>query len=1310
MKKLLHLVLLMALPALSFAGPGSLQFIPNLGQWNDPSLYKVESGNATIYLENGRFTYLLSDPTNGDKVHEYKHDKSVQPILRYHAYRMIFQGANMQAETKGADPIVTYYNYYLGNDQSRWKAGIHPFTSVSYKSLYNGVDLLLRSDNGSFAYDLIVAPNADVAQIKLQFEGADKLELVDGKLLIHNSIQTVEESAPYTYQLVNGEKKEVKSEYVLDGNTLSFAFPEGYDKNIPLIIDPTVVFATFSGSTSSNYGFSATYDAAGNAYGAGEVFGPQYPVTVGAFQTVWGGGGVDINVSKYNPDGTVHIYGTYLGGNDYDQPHSMVVDANNNLIVTGISSSSNYPVTTGCYDGTHNGGSDLIVSKLSTLGTALLASTYVGGTGADGGNASPLSANYGDAFKGEVICDATGNIYVAGNTKSSNFPTANATQSALSGTMDAVAFKLNPSMTNLLWSTYLGGSGTDNAVVIALSNTGSNIYISGGTTSNNMPSTPGAYQTAFQGGSADGYIARFMNSGAYPLLSCTYTGTSSYDNGYGVQVDKNNGVYTMGQTNSGSFPIIGTVYSNAGSGHYIMRFDSTLNNVQFSTVFGNGQASQLFAPNAFMVDSCLNIYFSGFGSAANMPTTNNAFQTSVAGGQDFYFIALGPNAANLLFGTYYGSTSDEHVDGGTSRFDNSGIIYQGICTNAPSFPGSSGTVFPNNASSWNVVTLKIAFELGIVNAIASSNNAQGCGPLTVQFQNTSQNATSYLWDFGDGSPTTTVQNPTHTFTDPGTYTVMLAAASTFACNVNDTIYLTVIVDSGGVISDFTYQIVDSCGPYTATFTNTSTTFSPGATFSWNFGDNTSFNGPNPPLHNYPGVGSYTVTLIVHDTGAVCNEWDTVSYTLGFTTFDVAVNATLSPDDRGCAPLTIQFQPGGTNVNTYFWDFGDGSPASNQQSPSYTYTQGGVYTVTFIGSNNSPSACKNADTGYLTITVDTGHIAADFEVVVTDSCDEFNVEITNTSPQVTPTTVFNWYFGDGTSFTGQTPGTHFYPSTGTYTITLIITDSTTCNTIDSISKTITISNFKVVADLPVLPDVCAINDIFFTHQSQNATSVLWTLGDGNTSTENSFTHHYAATGQYQITFIAINPLACNGSDTMTGLVKIGKQAIADFYYTPETPIENEPLSFTNMSQFADTYLWNFGDGTGSDEVNPVHMFPKTGTFQVCLTANNRENCPDTVCKAAYSDVKALIDIPTGFSPNGDGMNDILYVRGIGVETVNLKIFNRWGKLVFESNSMDHGWDGKLNGKEQEMEAYAYVLYATFIDGQTYQSQGNITLIR
>lgn len=1309
MKQLLHTLALALLPFWAVAGPGDVQFVPNQGQWSEPFLYKGGVGNCDIYLEKGSITYLLADAENGDKVHEYKHDKSVPPTLKYHAYRMIFEGANPAVTTKGAESFETYYNYYIGNDQSKWKSGVHPFGTVTYNNLYPGIDALIKTDKGNFAYDFIIAPNADAGQVKLRFEGADKLELKDGKLIIHNSVKAVEESAPYTYQIVNGEKKEVKCAYVLNGSTVSFAFPEGYDKSLPLVIDPSVVFVTYSGSPASNYGFTATYDAQGNAYGGGEVFAAGYPTTTGAFQMVFAGGMVDVNISKYSSNGTQHLYSTYLGGTLTDQPHSMVVDNAGNLVVTGKTNSVNFPTTTGAFDVTHNGQMDLFVAKLSSTGTTLLGSTYVGGSNDDGSN-GPIAPNYGDEHKGEVLCDNIGNIYVAGNTKSTNFPTVNATQTSLNGTMDGVAIKLNSDLTSMAWGTYLGGSGNDNAMVLAFSTSGNYVYVAGGTQSSNFPTMPGGYLSTYQGGTVDGYVARFQNGGSYPLMNTSFVGTNSYDQSYGLQVDVYNGVYIMGQT-QGAFPTIGSVYNNPGSSQFILKLDSTLSTVQFSTVFGNGATTSMLAPNAFMVDDCLNIYFSGFGTQQNLPVTLDAFQSTLAGGasSDFYFFVTGPNAGSLLFASYYGANGNDHVDGGTSRFDKTGIIYQGICTSAGTFPGSNTGFYPNNLSSWNLLTMKIDFDIDILNAVASANNVSGCAPLNVQFQNTSVNATTFTWDFGDGSPVSTATNPTHLYTIPGTYTVMLAANSTFTCNFNDTTYITVVVDTGAVISNFTYQKVDTCGPFSATFTNTSAG-SNSTQYSWTFGDNTSSNLQQPGLHTYPGSGTYTVTLIAYDSLSFCGQRDTVVQVINFNPPGVVVTVNPSPNARGCAPFTVQFQDGSTGGNTYWWNFGDGSPANTQQAPSYTYTQAGTYNVTFIAGNSSGGACGGPDTGYLVITVDTGIINADFTAVITDSCDEFNVSIINTSAPVSPTTVFTWYFGDGTSFATQHPVSHSYGSSGTYTITLIVEDSLSCNKIDSISKTITFTQQYVDAVAPPFPDVCAVSDVHFSHSSTNVQSVYWTLGDGSTSTQNSFTHHYNDFGEYNIMLIATNELACNKSDTFTGKVHIRRRAIADFNYTPIIPERNAPIDFVNLSQYADTYLWDFGDGTTSTEVDPSKMYDKTFLFNICLTANNKDNCPDSICRTAQTDISALIDLPTAFTPDGDGINDIFLPRGIGVETVNLKIFNRWGTLVFESDSMDHGWDGIYNGTEQPMEAYAYVLRATFITGEHFQRQGNVTLIR
>ena len=505
----------------------------------------------------------------------------------------------------------------------------------------------------------------------------------------------------------------------------------------------------------------------------------------------------------------------------------------------------------------------------------------------------------------------------------------------------------------------------------------------------------------------------------------------------------------------------------------------------------------------------------------------------------------GLNAATLLFGSYYGSTSDEHVDGGApDRFDNNGIIYQGICTNAPTFPGSTGTVFPTNGRSWNVVTVKVAFELGVVNAIASANNAQGCGrsPFSSRTLRRMRPLIYGILVMVRQPPPCRTLHILLPF--PGTYTVMLAATSTFACNTNDTAYITVIVDTGGVVAGFTHQIVDSCGPYTATFTNTSIPFSNNATYSWDFGDNTTFHRTQP-AHSYlgqariPSLLSFIMIQLLLATNGTRSHTDCL--------YDIRRSGQchrLSVRSGLCA-VQCTVPERRYKVNIYNWTLVMVLLLIHKAHRHIPIPQAGTFTVTFIGSNNSPSACKNADTAYLVITVDTGNVLADFTAVVTDSCDDFTVEIFNTSPYFTSSTVFTWSFGDGTTFVGQCSLSHDYPGVGTYTITLVVTDSTTCNGIDSISKTITITNFFVDAVLPDLPNVCAPGEITFSHSSTNAQSVYWNIGDGITSTSNNFTHTYTTPGEYPILFIATDLAACKRSDTLIDTVVIGAQAIADF---------------------------------------------------------------------------------------------------------------------------------------------------------------------
>jgi gliding motility-associated-like protein len=189
----------------------------------------------------------------------------------------------------------------------------------------------------------------------------------------------------------------------------------------------------------------------------------------------------------------------------------------------------------------------------------------------------------------------------------------------------------------------------------------------------------------------------------------------------------------------------------------------------------------------------------------------------------------------------------------------------------------------------------------------------------------------------------------------------------------------------------------------------------------------------------------------------------------------------------------------------------------------------------------------------------------------------------------------------------------------------------------------------------------------------------------------------------VTFTAKNAGACNGSVTLSKVITIMSGPTADFSFVPTLPTRNVPTTYTNLSVNAERYEWDFGDNTASVETNPVHQFLKTGTYKTCLKAFNK-------CRMVPTEVVPLLGLPTAFSPNGDGQNDILYVRGAAIQTMDLKIYNRWGQLVFESTSQAIGWDGTFNGEPQPIEAYAYVLDVTFIDGTAKLLKGNVTLLR
>ncbi|HJU45920.1 MAG TPA: PKD domain-containing protein, partial [Chitinophagaceae bacterium] len=938
----------------------NLEFIENKGQWHKDVLYKGDLNNGAFFLRNTGFTVLQNNPADLGRVAEMLHghlqstDGKALPfskkgskwlvnekgtgrpdtniVVRSHAYRVDFINADPGVQQVGEKPEQDYTNYLIGDDPSKWASNCRIFQAVTYKNIYPGIDIRYYTESGNLKYEFIVSPGADPSQIAMKYEGVDKLSIKNNELVVSTSAGDVKELYPYTYQAGVGGRQKIDCRYKLEkGNIVRFSLKD-YDAGRPLIIDPTLIFASLSGSAADNWGYTATYGPDGSFFSGGIVFGSGYPVSSGAFQTSFGGGEFDIGIMKLSTNGTRRVYATYIGGNGKDQPHSLFCDAQGNLVIAGRTNSSNYPATT--FGGPGGvGGWDIIVTKLNAAGTGFIGSARIGGTRDDGFNTrdsheqgpAELVNNYGDDARSEVILDGAGNIYVASCTQSGDFyTTANAVQTNLRGSQDAVLLKLNPNCSSVLYSSYFGGNGFEAGFVLALNPSNSDIYMAGATTSPvsgsgslDIPgSKAGVIQPANAGGRTDGYIAVFSNDGSV-LRRSTYLGTSGVDFIYGIQFDRTGFPYVMGTT-TGSWPVINAAYSVPGSKQFVGKLNPDLSGWQYSTVFGTSSATPNISPVAFLVDRCQNVYVSGWGKditrggytqsgTLGMPITNDAIQRTTDN-QDFYFIVIKRDAAELLYGTFFGQNGGggEHVDGGTSRYDQNGVIYQAICANCyagsatkprwPVTPGawccSSGYAATRDGGGCNLGSLKISFNYAGVGAAVKSMidgklDSTGCIPLTVNLRDTIRNAKTYEWDFnGDGvtDVITTQNNITHTYTTVGNYRVRLIAVDSATCNIRDTSYITIVARDNRANLAFDYQKVPPCESLEYLFTNNST--APPAkpfadtSFVWDFGDGTRTGNivPNPINHTFPAPGVYPVRLILMDT-SYCNFPDSLEVML-----------------------------------------------------------------------------------------------------------------------------------------------------------------------------------------------------------------------------------------------------------------------------------------------------------------------------------------------------------------------------------------------------------------------------------------------
>ena len=1192
--KIPYLLLTLCLAIASNMAWAQMQFVQNKGQWNEKVNYRGDFKTGSFFLEKNGFTVLIHNADDVKKMGAARHggnikvqNISTKDSLHSHSYNVSFKGSNINPTLLPEKIQPSYNNYFIGNEKSKWAGDCKIYTAITYKNIYPNIDVRYYSTADKLKYDFIVHPGGNPAMIALQYEGADFLTTKNNELIIGTSIGEVKELAPYSYQTGEAGSTNINTKYIVKNNTVTFKI-ENYNSKQTLVIDPQLIFSSFTGSTADNWGYTATPGPDGSFFAGGITFGTGFPVSTGTYQTAFAAGNYDISILKFSPDGRQRLYATYIGGNGEEQPHSMIADAAGNLIIAGRTNSANYPLLTTIPS--TGAEYDIVLTKLNAAGTAITGSAKIGGSSNDGMNIkdknnyvgasgdTSIRRNYGDDARSEVILDNQNNVILVSCTQSTNFPTVAALQSTSGGVQDGVILKLTPNLSSIIFSTYYGGSGDDACFVAAINPITGNLYVGGSTTSTNLSGN--ALNTISPNflGNIDGFVME-LNSAGTTIIKKTYIGTTQVDMVYGLKFDRYGFPYIMGTT-LGIWDPINALYNIPNSKQFIAKMQPDLSAYVYSTNFGTNAPTPNISPIAFLVDRCENVYVSGWGGDVNGGYSNSGTMglpevsplpiIQPADGSDFYFFVLKKNAQSQLFGSHFGQNGGvgDHVDGGTSRFDANGIIYQAICANCggSNFPSVSFPTFPSNvwgptnpSSNCNLGAVKIDLDFaGVATDIQSSingvlNDTVACFPILVSFRDTLQKGVTYFWNFDavnfptNTDATTNHPDTSHYYTAAGIYRVRLISEDSTTCNIRDTSYITITVSDRSVFPAFIAKRVPPCNINKYTFENTSTTFD-GSTFVptsfvWDYGDGSPKDTTNKlPIrqHTYASLGTYFVTMTVIDP-RYCNApiTDTVMIVL-----QPNVKAIPNVIKAACAPATYTFLNNSLFATGWEWQFlneaGTLVGTSNLEEPDFTFTTGGIYKYRLIASN--PNTCNLSDTSQY-----------------------FSVQI---------------------------------------------------------------------SDVP-------------------------------------------------------NAL---------------------FDYTPIVPEPNVPVKFRNLTTNANSYLWSFGDGTGSVLFEPVHEYNKTGSYKVILYAFNNLICTDTFNLVVDVVIIPLLDVPNAFTPGKFGSNGIVYVRGFGIEKMEWKIYNRWGELVFKSNNKLVGWDGFYKGKLQAMDVYTYTLDAEFVDGQKKRQTGDISLLR
>ena len=611
---------------------------------------------------------------------------------------LTFEGAESGVLPRGIDRASTEANYFRGNDPERWLTHVPTWKRVRYAGIYPGIDLEVHGDSGGPEYDLVIAPGASPEQVVVCVEGANGLIIErNGTLRIETAGGTVTQTPPHTWEMLpHGMRREIACVFRrIDEKRYGFSAP-GRDPARPLVIDPALTWATLVGGTGPEIAHDCAVDPTGAVMFCGQTGSPTtFPVTPGAFDTE-ANPNSEAYVAKLAPDGEGLEFATFLGGSGFDEQAYAVDHASDGaLVIMGGVLSGDFPTTPQAFDPTHNGGADIYVTSLSSDGSSLLWSTFLGGTDHDGSWAMEL--------------DALDRPCLIGATDSLDFPlSSNAFDTVHSGNSETFIARMGSSGDALDFSSYFGNGGISWADICVTSE-GTAFACGTAGSSADLPVTQGAFD-ATSNGFNEGFVAGF-DLGAGTITACSWLGASLDDSATAIATRPTGEVVVVGQTDSFNFPMPpgGFQPFKLGEDAFLVAFPPNLSTLLYGTFVGGGGSE---TGNVLAIDASGRLYVAGLTNSTSLfPLTPDAFDEQLGGSSDSFLVRLSPDASTELYGTLLGGSTGNGIEGShnlaVTDDGTAFLVGRTASTNFPVTPGAFDTV---KDGFWDVYVAKFDFS------------------------------------------------------------------------------------------------------------------------------------------------------------------------------------------------------------------------------------------------------------------------------------------------------------------------------------------------------------------------------------------------------------------------------------------------------------------------------------------------------------------------------------------------------------------------------------------------------------------------